>query len=548
MKKINILLLMLIPIFIISAYLDDIVEPAYAAAVSQTASVTNNNDEEDSSFDGSQTSYVTLNGNSITLKGSGAIVDGRIVTITSTGKYNISGTLGNGQIIVNTQDDEKVELVLNGVNITCSESAPLYIINAEKTVITLADLTENYITDSNSYADDNAESNEPNAAIFSNDDLTIKGDGLLTVNANYRNGIQSRDDLKITGGNIFVNAENDGIKGRDSVSIEGGKIQVKAGGDGIQSDKDSDNDVDTQEGHVSIEGGTIDITAGNDGIKGKDSVSIREANIQVKAGGDGIQSDNDIDTEKGNVSIESGTIDITAGNDGIQAKTNVIISGGAITISSGGGSGNSSNYSSRRDFGNRRYSSTASISTKGIKAGVDLTIEGGTIHVDSSDDSLHSGNSLTINGGKTILASGDDGIHSNSTIEINGGNINITKSYEGIESTVITINDGDISIFANDDGLNATYISQMNVAIIVNGGNIDVSVASGDTDAFDSNGSLFINGGTINVEARSAFDASGQASLLGGDVTVNGQVITEIRAERMGGGMRGGMGGRGRRR
>jgi hypothetical protein len=431
-----------------------------------------------------------LNGDSVTFRGHGASVDGETITITSAGTYIISGVLDNGQIIVNTKDKKKVKLVLDGVDITCLESAPIYILNAEKTEIHLVDETENVISDTASRVPDTAASNEPNAAIFSKDDLTIKGDGRLVINANHSNGIQSKDDLKIKGGNITVSAANDGIKGKDSVSIKSG-------------------------------------------------------NIAVKAGADGIQSNNDEDPDNGYISIEGGTIDIISENDGIQAKNEIVISGGTITITSGGGSANGSKsrmggWGGRPDprMGYYNNSGADTISTKGIKAGVDLTIEGGTIHIDSADDSLHSDGSLTIDDGDITLASGDDGIRGTTTIEINGGNIDIPTCYEGIEATQITINDGDIRIYANDDGLNATYRSQMNVGIIVNGGNLDVAVASGDTDGFDSNGSLLINGGTINVEARSAFDIGGQAQLLGGDVTVNGVAMTEIRAHGMGRGMR----------
>jgi energy-converting hydrogenase Eha subunit E len=376
------------------------------------------------------------------LEGSGATVDGNIVTITSAGTYGISGTLDEGQIVVYTQDNAVVKLILNGADITCSTGAPVYIINADKTVVTLAEGTENYITDGDSYIFEDAASDEPNAVVFSKDDLTINGGGRLTVKANYNNGIASKDDLKITGGSITVNAVNDGIKGRDCIGIK-------------------------------------------DGI------------ITVNAGGDGMQSNNDEDPEKGFVSIEGGTIDITAGADGIQAETGILIIGGDITMATGGGS-----------------SISTADSAKGLKTGVSMTIEGGTIDIDSADDSVHSNGSIVINGGLLALASGDDAIHADSTIEINGGDINIARCYEGIESANISINDGEIHLVSSDDGINA----------VSDDGGIPVMGPPGPGQD-GGNDHLYINGGYIVVDALGdGFDVNGSVYMTSGSLIINGPV------------------------
>jgi hypothetical protein len=420
-------------------------------------SIEYDSDDLDSGWDSSEASNIILAGDSITLDGSGATVHGSKITITSSGTYVASGALADGQIIVNVRDSGIVKLVLNGVDVMCSTSAPIYIISAEKTVITLADGTGNFVTDGDSYILENAESDEPNAAIFSKDDLTINGSGSLTVNANYNNGIQSKDNLRIVSGDITVNAVNDGIKGRDSIAIKDG-------------------------------------------------------NITVYAGGDGLQSNNDEDPERGFVYIEGGTLNITADEDGIQAETGLFITGGSITISSGGGSGNSSLGSSWGNWGNTSDSSTAS--AKGLKASVDVTIDGGIINIDSSDDSIHSDDSLTIDGGSIVLASGDDGIHSDSTLEINGGDINILESYEGIESSVITINDGDIHLVSSDDGINAA-------------GGADGSSINGRPGQNNFNESadnyLYVNGGYTVIDATGdGLDINGSINMTGGAVIING--------------------------
>lgn len=203
-----------------------------AAATPITASY----DAEDLavSVDGSLSATIRLDGDSISVDGGGVLVSGSVATITNAGVYNIQGILNDGQIVVDTEDEESVTLILNGAIITNLTGAPIYVANAEKVVINLAEGTQSVVSDGTEYAYLD-ESGEPNAAVFSKDDLTINGSGTLTVNANYNNGIASKDDLIITSGTIIVNAVNDGIKGKDSVSIAGGNITIASGADGIQS-------------------------------------------------------------------------------------------------------------------------------------------------------------------------------------------------------------------------------------------------------------------------------------------------------------------------
>jgi hypothetical protein len=410
-------------------------------SASSTISVEYDSEDLDSSSTGSDMSYIILDGDSITLDETGATVQGNVITITSAGLYSVSGTLNDGQIRVDNDDSAMVKLVLNAADITCLTSAPIYVVNADKTVLTLAEGTENYITDGNSYILEDAASDDPNAAIFSKDDLTINGTGSLTVQANYNNGIASKDDLKITGGSITVNAVNDGIKGRDCIGI-------------------------------------------------------RDGTITVSAGGDGMQSNNDEDPEKGFVFIEGGTFNIVAGADGIQAETGILITGGDFTIVTGGGS----------------TAGTAD-TAKGIKAGVNVTIEDGTINIDSADDSVHSNGSITINGGLLTLASADDAIHADSTIEINGGDINIVRCYEGIESADITINDGEIRLVSSDDGINA----------VSDNGGAPMMGPPGGQEA--GNNPLYINGGYIVIDALGdGLDVNGPVYMTSGVVIINGPV------------------------
>ena len=184
-----------------------------------------------------------------------------------------------------------------------------------------------------------------------------------------------------------------------------------------------------------------------------------------------------------------------------------------------------------------------------IEAENSITITDGTFTITSGKDAIHCENdeddaagSVEISGGTFAIVAADDGVQAQTTLTINGGELNITAA-EGLEATSVEINDGMISVSASDDGINATdKSSACTVEIVINGGEIYVSMGAGDTDAIDSNGNLYINGGTINITAQSAFDYDGIGQLNGGTVIVNGSQITQLSNSMMGGGF-GGMGG-----
>ena len=403
-------------------------------------------DAEDYIWDSSEVIFITLNGTSITEDTDSAEADGSTVTITSPGTYSFSGTLTDGQIIVDTDEDGIVRLILNGVNISSSSSAPIFISSAEKTLVVLNEGTENYLTDSDSYVFE-GDDDEPNAALFSKDDLTIYGEGSLTVTGNYNDAIASKDGLIIRDANINV------------ISVD-------------------------------------------DGIRGKDYLIVKDGTIDVDAGGDGLKSDNE-DAGTGYISIDDGDITIDADGDAMQAESDVIIADGTFDITTGGGSGSS-------------YDDDSSI--KGIKAGVSIEIDGGTFTVNSADDAVHSNGSLQIDGGSFALSSGDDGIHADSSIIINDGEINIAKSYEGIESAVITINDGDINIVSSDDGIN------------VAGGNDGSTTGRPGSGSFNSSTDyyLYINGGYIVVDATGdGMDSNGSIVMTDGTVIINGPTSSQ---------------------
>jgi len=370
-------------------------------------------DPSDYVWDESEVVEISLNGDSISAgSASGVTIDGSTATITSAGTYRISGSLADGQIIVDTGDEATVRLILNGANISCSSSAPICIWNAEKAVIVLADGSDNYVADGTSYALD-AGDDEPNAAIFSKADLTIFGNGSLHVDANYNDGIASKDGLIIMSGTVAVSAVDDGIRGKDYLVIKGGAIVLDVAGDGLKSD----NDEDAERGYVSIGGCALAITSGGDAIQAETDVVIVSGEFAITSGGGSGQAVSDGASAKGikgnaSVTISGGTFAINSADDAIHSNGNVTVSGGTFALSTG---------------------------DDGIHADVSLTISGGDISIIKSYEGIESA-AITITGfggdwstaasgsyylnsygGYIYINANGDGVDSNGAIAMTGG-------------------------------------------------------------------------------------------------------------------------------
>ncbi len=423
---------------------------------------------------------IRLDGRDVSVIGDGVAIDDQVLTITSAGTYTIQGEITDGRIVVDVGDDDDVTLVLDNAEIACSTFSPVYVANADEVILFLTDGTENIVEDGETYILDPGV-DEPDAAIFSHDDLTIAGSGSLTVIANFNDGIQSKDDLL-------------------------------------------------------IESGDITVIAANDGLKGKNSITILDADVTIHAGGDGLQSNGTEDETQGIILIEDGTLRIEAGADGIQAATNLVINDGTFDLTTGGGSANSSTQSNWGSWGPQDTSSTSGTSTsaKGLKAGSSLTINGGRFDIDSSDDAMHSNDTLVINGGTIVISSGDDGIHADTSVEINAGDITIDKSYEGIESMNLWLNGGTIYVTASDDGINGAggndgsaidgrpgqnmFSDTASCAMTISGGYIYVDAVG---DGLDINGPITMTGGTVVLHAPTddrdgALDWTGSFDISGG--------------------------------
>ena len=272
---------------------------------------------------------ITGNGEIVDISGAGAKTDGGAVTITKGGTYVLSGVF-NGQILIDAGKEELVHLVLAGAQMTCTDSAAIYGVQSDKIVITLQDGTANQIEDGETYVYETAEEEEPNAAIFSKDDLTINGTGSLIVQGNYEDAIGTKDDLLIVSGNYQIDAVEDGVQGKDSLTILNGTFIITAGNDALKAS----NDTDTDKGWVTeltIHDGIIDIVACQEGIEGQ-TVTVNDGMISVKASDDGINAVSGQGSGDISITINGGEIYVDADGDGLDSNGTLVINGGTVYV------------------------------------------------------------------------------------------------------------------------------------------------------------------------------------------------------------------------
>ena len=510
--------------------------------------------DHDPSYD-TVSAEIKLSGDSVEISGKGAAAEGTVITISEDGTYRITGTLNDGQLIVNAPK-AKVQLVLDNADITCKTSAPVNILDCDKTFITLAENSRNSVTDSRSACtDENSEA--PDSAIFSEDSLTINGSGSLTVKGGYLDGVHSKDDIVITGGKLDITAVNNGIKGKDYVAAANGEITVNAQNDGVKSTNTDDSSL----GFVYVEDGSFNITAGGDGIQaetvfyacggtfnimsGGGSENAPENNGNGSGGGFGggrgeirFPTDEngkmqmpdmpDIDVqfptdENGKIQMPDFPNGGNFGHGGIEIPTDE--------------NGNFTKPQRPDSFGGGRFpqngeasddsDSADTVSVKGIKAGLAVSISGGKFNVDAYDDTLHSNGNMFISGGNITLKTGSKGVHADGKIAVSGSaDINIAESSEGIEAAVIDISDGNVRIKASDDGFNGSDGSNQggmgnysqSVQLNISGGTVYVDAEG---DGLDSNGNINISGGTVIVNGpqnggNGALDVNGKMTVNGG--------------------------------
>ena len=301
------------------------------------------------------------------------VSDGQNISITTAGVYVISGSASNVTISVDAGDEDKVQIVLDGVSITNTSNPCIYVKNADKVFVTTTD-SENTLSVTDNFTADGTTNTD--AVIYSKDDLVINGQGTLNINST-ENGISCKDDLKITGGTIVINCTADGLEANDSIAIADGSITIKTSKDAIHAENDDDNST----GYVYICGGTLDLNAGSDGIQATTIAQIDGGTMNITAS-EGIEATF--------VQINGGTINISSSDDGINGankssayEVTVEINGGDITVTMGQGD------------------------TDAIDSNGNLYINGGTLNItaqspfDYDGQANYTGGTMIVNGTET---------------------------------------------------------------------------------------------------------------------------------------------------
>lgn len=448
---------------------------------------------------------------------SGVSISGNIITITKEGTYVLSGALSEGQIIVDA-DSAKVQLVLDNADITCASSAAIYVKNADKTFITLAEGSENILMNTAEY--EAIDDNNIDAVIFSKDDLTLNGKGTLTINSEYGHGIVSKDDLKLVGGTSNITAKNHALSGKDSVRIAAGTYNLTSGKDGIHSE----NADDDEKGFVYIASGDFTIESTGDGIDASYVVQIDDGDFDITAG-DGAEN-----ATKTNNEMPGGG---TGGNMGGGAPGGDKPSGEAPSGEAPSGGPSSDSDSGKQtgqtppdkpdgdSFDGSRPDEKASDNagsqtsqTPPDKSGKDTSdgqqsdknsqskdIADNTTASSASSDTGSESASSTLSDAdsenNSSTSSDTDststkGIKSDGALYVNGGTFNINSADDSFHSNSdVTINDGTYTISSGDDGMHADS------ALLVNGGTITVTESYEGLEGLN----ITINDGKIDITA-----------------------------------------------
>lgn len=455
-------------------------------------------------YDEDTATAITLSDNASSCDSSSVSISDNTITITDEGTYLLTGSLSDGQVIVDA-DDKKVQLVLDSVNINCDTSAALYVKAADKVFVTLASDSENSLSNTSDFVA--IDDNNIDAVIFSKDDLTLNGSGTLTVTAKYGHGIVSKDDLVITSGTYQITAAKHALSGQDSVRIADGILTLNAGTDGIHSE----NADDDTKGFIYIANGDISINADSDGFDAEETLQVDGGNIEVAAGDDGLHADGDL-------IITDGTINVTKSYEGLEGMTVTIEDGDISVVSSDDGI----NASGDGTSGESSQSGTPPEKPDGSDSTEDRPEPPGGF--DKNDNSSADSNSDSNSDSKPADLPDGNGGPGGSNGGPGGDNGGPGGGMEEATNyNLIQISGGKIYINASGDGIDS------NGNLTVTGGEIYVDgPTSGGDGALDCSGTTLISGGTVIAVGSSGmaenFDSSSaQGSMI---TTVSDSMIT----------------------
>ncbi len=427
-------------------------------------------------------------------------LDGESITITEEGVYIISGTLDDGQIIVNADDSAKVQIVLNGASITSKTSAAIYVVSADKVFITTAEGTENTLANGGTFEALEGDDTNIDGAVFAHDDITFNGSGTLNIVSPAGHGIVGKDDVKIAGGTVNIEAADKGVTANDSIRIAEATITITSDDDAIHVSDNSDEEEGTDsDSFFYMADGTLTVSTGDDGIHADYKAIIEGGNITVSESYEGI--------EALEIEISGGNIDVTASDDGLNAA--------------GGSDSSNSNGPNADGFGG------------GFDEGGDegvITISGGNIKIQASGDGIDSNGSLEITGGYTVVEGPTQGDTSvldyNTTATISGGTfigtggssmaVNFTSAEQGlIAVSVGNQSSGSTVTLTDSDGNTVAEVTPEQ----------DYAIVYVSTEAMASGSSYTLEAGSYsetielsdNIYSSISGGMGGQGSMGGGE-------------------------------
>ena len=444
-------------------------------------------------YDESTSAKIVLSGSSAHCDSDAVEVKGTTITIKD-----------DGMIVVNADKTDKTQIVLDNAAINSETSAPIYILQADKVFLTMAEGSSNELSNGGTY--EPIDENNIDSVIFSKEDITLNGNGTLTISSPSGHGIVSKDELTMTSGTYIIQSASHGISGKDNVCIANADMEIIAGKDGIKAENEDDETL----GFVYVQNGTFDISAEGDGISAGGEMVIQDGTFDIVTGGGAsnavIKTSENWGDFMGGPGMEGGHRGMNGNRPGMPGNDKIQENSGDMD--------DASDESAGED--------TTSI--KGIKATADLTIRNGDFSIDSADDAVHSNSNVTIDGGTFTVATGDDGFHADDTLTVSEGTVDVTKSYEGLEGLHVLIAGGDISMTASDDGINAAGgTDSSGIGGMRGGDNFHGHGAGGPGMGSSSNGSIVISGGRVHINASGdGIDANGSLEITGGTTIVSG--------------------------
>ena len=427
-----------------------ILRPAAAESALDVSTLYKNKDV-DADWSASEASVIDLN----------ALEEDTLI-LKEKGDYVLSGDW-NGLMVIEADTEEKVRLILNVVSITSPQCPAIYEKQADKLIITLAEGTENTLTDGAAVTDGD---DTISAALYAEDDLSINGSGSLMIQGTQKHGIQSKADLIVAGGEIQVNAVLDGLRGRNSVLVLDGNLMMTCGGDGIVSTRaDAEG-----KGWIVLAGGSVTIKTGD----GAGAVRT-SANAMGGFGGRG-RWDDWGDTQNGS--------DSEVSQKAVKAATDLTVLDGTYCFD---------------------------CADDGLH-GVNVTVQGGNFEIQSGDDGMHADEEMTVNGGSISISQCYEGLEGKN-VTVNGGEIRIVASDDGINAS--GGNDGSgFGGWGRGGGYAASGEGGM---LTITGGQTAVTAGG---DGLDSNGSIALTGGVVGIWTESEMhegpiDFNGTGTLSG---------------------------------